>query len=463
MIYLERVNWFLSGTVLPVLLVFVGLYLGFRLKFFYILHPLKVIKALKAQGKGEGTSPFKALSMALAGTLGVGNISGVAAAITAGGAGAVFWMWVSAFVAMSIKYAEVYLAVLYRKAERKGKGIVYRGGAPHYIKEGLSKITAKEFAGAVSVFFAFLLVSNSFMTGNIVQINAAASAVPKIPPVIVGIIIGAVVLVVVAGGVSRIGDFTVRVIPFLSALYIVLSVYIILSNIREVPAVFEKIFREAFSLRSAGSGLLGYGIMRAVRFGVTRGIFSNEAGSGTAPTAHASANTKSPHHQGCFGIFEVFSDTIVLCTMTALVVLLAEMKFPCLTSGLDGIPLSVSAYGAFCGTVGEYTIAVSVVIFALATIICQNFYGLEALDFFGEKKSRRHLYILVSFAATVVGAVISSNLMWQLADLQISLMTVLNTLIVFVLSDEVTRGETFRKVSPHPFKTFERGKRTNVL
>ncbi|MBE6563553.1 MAG: sodium:alanine symporter family protein [Ruminococcaceae bacterium] len=457
MAYLEKLNSFLSGSVLPVLLILTGLYLGCRLKFFYLLHPLKLFKTLKEAGRGEGTSPFKALSMALAGTLGVGNISGVAAAITAGGAGAVFWMWVSAFAAMGIKYAEVYLAVLYRKAERKGTDIIYRGGAPYYIKEGLSKITGKKTAGAIGAFFALLLVSNSLMTGNIVQINAAASAVPKISPVMVGIIIGAVVLAVVAGGVSRIGDFTVRVIPFLSVLYIVLSIYIILSNIREVPAVFEKIFSEAFSLRSAGSGLLGYGIMRAVRFGVTRGIFSNEAGSGTAPTAHASANTKSPHHQGCFGIFEVFADTIILCTMTAFVVLLAKMKFPRLTSGLDGIPLSVRAYGAFCGSVGSWTIAISVVIFALATIICQSFYGIEALDFFGGKKRRRVLYILVSFIATVIGSVISSNLMWHLADLQISLMTAVNTLIVFVLSDEVIRGETFRKVSPHPFKTFERG------
>ncbi len=437
MIYFERINSFLSGSILPVLLISVGVYLGIRLKFFYVFHPLKLLKALKEGGVEGGTSPFKALSMALAGTLGVGNISGVAAAITAGGAGAVFWMWISAFAAMSIKYAEVYLAVLYRRWAFEKGSAVYKGGAPYYIKEGLSTKFGKNVAAKLAAFFALLLVSNSLLTGNIVQINAAASVTSKVPPLLCGAVVAVIVLAVVAGGVSRIGDFTVKVIPFLSVVYIVLSLYVIFSNVGDVPAVFEMIFKDAFSFKAAGSGIMGYGIMRAMRFGVTRGIFSNEAGCGTAPTAHASANTKSPHHQGCFGIFEVFSDTVVLCTMTALVVLLARMKMPYTVEGLDGIPLSLRSYGAFCGKVGEWAIGVSVIVFALATIICQSFYGIEALDFFGDKKSRRSLYIAVSFAATVIGSVMSPNLMWHLADLEISVMTIINTIVVFVLSDEV--------------------------
>lgn len=443
MIYLERINSCLSGVLLPLLLIAVGLYLGVRLRFFYFFHPLKLVKTLKEAGEGGGTSPFKALSMALAGTLGVGNISGVATAITAGGAGAVFWMWVSAFAAMSIKYGEVYLAVTYRKIKIENGKTRYRGGAPYYIKEGLSKYTGERIAGVIASAFAVFLVINSFLTGNIVQINAAASVSEKIPNYVWGIVIGIIVFAVVAGGGNRIGDFTVKIIPVLSVLYIVLSLYVIFSNVSAVPPLFAKILREAFSFKAVGGGILGYGITRAMRFGVTRGIFSNEAGCGTAPAAHASANTKSPHHQGCFGVFEVFCDTVVLCTMTALVILLADLD------GVDGIALSVNAFGKFCGTAGEVIIGASVVIFALATIICQSYYGIEAISFFAEKKSLTRLYVILSFGATVLGSVISSKLMWQIADLQIALMTVVNTLVVFILSDEVIFGEgAFEKAPP---------------
>lgn len=447
-VYLEAVNVLLSGAVLPVLLMLVGIYLGARLKFFYILHPVRLVRSLREAGEGGGTSPFKALSVALAGTLGVGNISGVAAAITAGGAGAVFWMWVSAFAAMSIKYSEVNLAVRYRKTYTDNGKTRYRGGAPYYIKEGLSDKTGTGFSGGLAAFFAILLVINSLLTGNIVQINAAASVSQRIPPIAVGVITAAAVLLVVAGGVSRIGDFTVRVIPFLSAVYVGLSLYIIFTNISGVPFVFERIFKEAFSFEAAGGGILGFGITGAVRFGVTRGIFSNEAGCGTAPTAHACANTKSPHHQGCFGIFEVFCDTVIFCTMTATVILLAQERTG--ASGLDGIPLSMHSYGVFCGALGEALIGISVVIFALATIICQSYYGIEALDFLGKKKSRRRLYILMSFGATLIGSVMSSRLMWQLADLEISVMTVINSLAVFVLSDQVIKGRELVKKDPFP-------------
>ena len=328
--------------------------------------------------------------------------------------------------------AEVFLAVKYRETESTPDGERYHGGAYHYMKKGLSRYVGRRGASAVASVFALFLVSNSVLTGNIVQVNAAASVYGGIPKIVCGAMIAVTVLAVVAGGAKRIGDFTVKVIPFLTVLYVVLSMYIILTNAGRIGQVFSEIFKGAFSFRAAAGGAAGYGISRAVRFGVTRGIFSNEAGCGTAPTAHASANSFSPHSQGCLGIFEVFCDTIVMCTMTSLVILLAGV------TGTDGIPLSMDSYGVFCGAVGRAAIGISVVIFALATVICQEFYGMEALSCLGGGRRGIKIYIALSFGATLIGSVMSPGAVWQFADLEIALMTIVNTLCVFILSDEVS-------------------------
>ena len=429
--FFESANSILSGMILPVVLIGAGIYLAIRLRFFYIVHPAKTAKAIASAGRGGGTSPFKALTVALAGTLGVGNISGVATAIVAGGAGAVFWMWISALAAMSVKYAEVFLAVKYRRSRKTARGKEYYGGAYYYMKEGLSSSLGRRGAAAVASLFACLLVSNSLLTGNVVQINAAASVFEGVPKIAVGVAVAVTVGIVTVGGAKRVGDFTVRVIPFLTVVYCALSLWVIITNAPFLGEVFSRIFREAFSFRSAVGGVAGYGVLRAVRFGVTRGVFSNEAGCGTAPTAHASANAKSPHDQGCLGIFEVFCDTILMCTMTALVILLSGV------TGLDGIPLSMESYGAFFGDAGRIAIGVSVVVFALATVICQEYYGIEALTSLGGKRCAKYIYLAVSFGATLAGSVMPQGAVWALADFEIALMTVINTLAVFILSDEV--------------------------
>lgn len=429
--FFESANSILSGLILPVVLIGAGIYLAIRLKFFYIVHPVKTARAIASAGRGGGTSPFKALTVALAGTLGVGNISGVATAIVAGGAGAVFWMWVSALAAMSVKYAEVYLAVRHRRSRETGHGREFYGGAYYYMKEGLAAPLGKRGAGLVASLFACLLVSNSLLTGNVVQINAAASVFDGVPKIAVGAVLAVAVAAVTVGGARRVGDFTVRVIPFLTVVYCALSLWVIAVNAPRLGEVFGLIFREAFSFRAAAGGAAGFGISRAVRFGVTRGVFSNEAGCGTAPTAHASANVKGPHEQGCLGIFEVFCDTILMCTMTALVILLSG------ASGVDGIPLSMASYGAFFGKAGRIAIGVSVVIFALATVICQEYYGIEALSSLGGGKRAKYVYLAASFAATLAGSVMPQGSVWALADFEIAAMTVINTLAVFILSDEV--------------------------
>ena len=415
---MELINTYLSGYIMPLLLMGCGIYLGIKLRFFYLLHPLKTLRTLKDGAAGGGVSPFRALSQALAGTLGVGNMTGVATAICQGGAGAIFWMWVSATLAMSVKYFEVYLAVKCRRRGTEG----YFGGAMYYIKDIFSKRFPK-VAPFLGGGFAVLCIINSILTGNIIQVNSAAGAFPKIHPIIIGAALSSLVLPVALGKGKRVSGVTFALIPVLTAFYTGASLFVIIPNLSRIPEVLEEIFKGAFSLKSAGGGALGYMVMRAIRFGTTRGIFSNEAGSGTSPTAHAEANTKSPHHQGCFGVFEVFCDTILLCTMTAFVILLSDGT----KRGLSGIGLTLYAFSSQAGREVGLLVGVSVILFAYATVICQISYGAVALRSITKRAVFYRAYLILSIAATVIAPFVQEGIMWQAADLVISLMTALNT------------------------------------
>lgn len=423
---LNNINEILSGAIMPVLLMGAGLLFSARLKFFQILHPIRFFRTLKSGFGGGGQTPIRAMSIALAGTLGVGNIAGVASAIVAGGAGAVFWMWVSATLAMAVKYAEVALAVTHR---RRGEGGWY-GGAMYYIADTVSPV----LGGA----FAVLCIVNTIVTGNVIQANAAASVYSDtVPPIAVGIAMCVLALAVTVGPVKRISDVTIRLIPFLSAVYVALSLGIILLNAGRLPEVFGEIFSSAFDLRAVGGGVGGYGISRALRFGVTRGLLSNEAGCGTAPIAHASADTDSPHKQGVFGIFEVFVDTIVVCTLTAVVILLLP-DF----GGEDGVRLSVLAYRTFAGKIAGHVISASVILFAYATVVCQSYYGVVTLGYFTKSAAAKNAYLFVFAASCVIGSVIAPPVMWGLADLCVSLMTVLNVaVLLYLFADRKRRKE----------------------
>lgn len=414
---METINTFLSGMLMPVLLIGTGIWFAMRLRFFYIFHPIRFARTLAQAHKGGGISPFRALSQALAGTLGVGNMAGVATAIVAGGPGAIFWMWISALCAMSVKYAEVRIAVEHRRSDGKG----FYGGAMYYIKDVLCKKLPR--VGAVAGGgFALLCVVNSLLTGNIVQMHAAASVFPWLPPMILGGIVAALAFVIACGGAGRVSEVTMGLIPLLSGAYMLISMVILIRNGDRLTQVLQEIFTCGLSLRAAAGGVTGFTITRAIRFGVTRGIFSNEAGCGTSPTAHAAANTKSSHHQGCFGIFEVFADTIVLCSMTAFVILLSDG----VERGLDGIPLTLYAYTALAGKGAGIFIGISVILFAFATVICQTQYGAVAIGYFTRKRGPYRLYLALQALASICGTVIAEGLMWQVADLTISLMTALN-------------------------------------
>ncbi len=412
---LSYINNVILGPILPILLLMSGAFLLIRLRFFIFVHPIRIIKSLFSKKSGE-ISPFKAACVALSGTLGVGNIAGVAAAIYSGGAGAIFWMWVSAFFAMIIKYAEVCIAMVYKK---NGKG-----GASYYIEKGLKN-------RPLAVIFAVITVISSLSVGNIVQSSAAAEAMKSsfgLPKLAVGTVFAVITLYLLRNGVKSIAGFSSTVIPILSAGYVVLSFAIMIKNADMLPSVLGRIVGEAFDVRAAHGGILGFFTAASVRYGASRGILSNEAGCGTAAYAHASADN-SPCEQGFFGIFEVFVDTVLLCTMTAFVVLIA---FP-QNMPLSGMAAASMAYGII-GSLGGDFISISSAIYAVASVVCWSFYGTEGLVYLGASPKVIRGYVTVYSLMGVVGACTAPALVWEIADLSVSVMALINTVCICLLS-----------------------------
>jgi len=446
---------FLCGILTPLVICIGGLIFSFGIGIRRILSPKRFLSVLCDTSKETGTSPFVSLTMALAGTLGVGNITGVAAAIVAGGAGAVFWMWAGAILSMSIKYGEVALAVKYRRK----RGNEYRGGTMYYISDGLGRrFPGRSFALLGGV-FSLLCVMNSLITGNIVQANSAAVVVPMLPKGVAGAVLATLVGISVFFGIHRIGRITSCLIPILTGVYFALSVCIIVMNCREIPSILGDILKSAFRFRSVAGGAVGITAREAIRFGITRGIFSNEAGCGTSPTAHASADTKSPFHQGCFGIFEVIADTLILCTVTAFVLLIADRRFG-LLSGIRGegdAAVTLHAFSALVGdTAGGWVygvLALSVVLFAYATILAQMYYGTVAVEYITMSRLAKWGYLLLSVCCAFFGAVMEADIMWDLADLAVCVMTVINITVLLILRREIYGTVERRK------KWGEKGKR----
>jgi len=416
---LEILNRFLSGIIMPTLLIALGIFFAMKLKFFYILHPVNTIRTMIKNQKGG----FRSLTVALAGTLGVGNIVGVASAILMGGAGSIFWMWISALCAMSLKYAEVYLSMIYRKS----KNGQFYGGAPYYIKDGLKNKLGFKGSYALSCMFAFLCVINSLTTGNLVQINSVSNLLP-ISPLTFGIIFTFLAFLAIIGGIKRISKITSVLIPVLSITYILVCLIALFMNFGKIPNMITLIFKDAFSFKCAAGGFCGYGISASLRYGVSRGVLSNEAGCGTSPCAHASSDSNSPHGQGCLGIFEVFVDTVVLCSLTAFVVLLSGI-----TDVSSPMELVLSAFEKYLGGFGASVVLILCVLFAFATVICQFFYGIESLSYLTKKWVGKRVFTLVFCGVLLIGSVIPMDLMWQISDLAIAVMTILNLICLFLL------------------------------
>ena len=420
----------LCGIVLPLSLIIIGIFFSIKFKLFYIFHPIRTLKDMLG-GQSDG---IRSLCVALAGTLGVGNIVGVASAIVTGGAGSVFWMWISAFCAMSLKYAEVYLAMRFRQS----KNGEYYGGAHYYIYYGMNKKLGKMAAYFLSCTFALFCVINSLTTGNLVQVNSVSALLP-LSSILFGLAFSLLSFIIIIGGIARIRKITSFLIPLLSFIFIFACAYILLVNLSRLGDIFSLIVKEAFSKKAAVSGFCGYGISEAIRYGVNRGILSNEAGCGTSPIAHASSKTQSYHSQSCLGILEVFVDTILLCTLCAFVILLYGFN-----DGANPMETVLNSFEFYLGDFGKYLIIVLSISFALATVICQFYYGIESLKYISRKKMSSLIFILTFSATTVIGAIIPMSIMWKISDLTITFMTLFNLTILILLRKEIPSGSNLK-------------------
>lgn len=420
------------GPPMLLLLVGTGLYLTILLKglqFRALPHALKLIWA-KDHGHEGDISHFAALMTALAATVGIGNIVGVATAITLGGPGAIFWMWMTGLVGMATKYSEAVLAVKYREKGEHGM----RGGPMYYISKG---------AGLpwLGTLFAIFTACAAFGIGNMTQANATAKIFETtfhIPTQVTGIVLTLLTGLVILGGIKSIGKFTSLLVPFMIVGYVGASLLVLGLNIQEIPHAFGLIFSSAFSPSAATGGFAGATVAAAMRYGISRGVFSNESGLGSAPIAAAAARTQDPVTQALVSMTQTFIDTLVVCTMTALVILTADSW----TQGIAASSLTSASMAETLGHTGSVIVAISTALFAYSTLIGWNYYGEKAVEYlFGEKSIKP--YRVVFTVAVMIGATVSLAFVWNFSDLMNGMMAIPN-LIGLLLLSKVIKDETNR-------------------
>ncbi len=406
---LTTINSFVWGQFMLMILVGTGVILTIILRFINIRKlpaSIKLVfKSIKPEEKEGDITPFQALTTALSATVGTGNIAGVATAITLGGPGAVFWMWVCAFFGMATKYSEAVLAVKYRRTLVDG---TISGGPMEYISRGLGL----KWLGIV---FAVFGVIASMGIGNMVQSNSVALAFSEafgIPNITTGIVLSILTAAVILGGIKRIGNVTAKIIPLMALFYVGFALIILITNITEIPQIFGIIFKHAFTPCAAGGGFAGAAVSQAVRFGFARGIFSNEAGLGSSPIAHAAAQTDSPVRQGLIAMTEVFIDTIIICSMTAFIILLSTDVWQ---SGLESSALTAHAFNTFLPGIGKYIVAISLSAFAYSTLLGWSYYGEECIEFLLGIKAR-FPYRIIFCGLIIAGAYAEVKLVWDFSD-----------------------------------------------
>jgi AGCS family alanine or glycine:cation symporter len=427
----DTINGLVWGPYMLVLIVGTGIYFTVRTnfvsiaKFGYVMKNT-IMKMFDKTKVGEGEiTPFQALATALAATVGTGNIAGVATAIAIGGPGAVFWMWVSALFGMTTKFAEVVLAIKYREKKEDGRFV---GGPMYYISKGLGM-------NWLAVLFAIFGAIAAFGIGNMVQANSVAASMEAtfgINKLVTGIILAIIAAAVILGGLKRIAQVTERLVPFMAVFYIIGALVIIIINIGKLPAAFGQIFGAAFTGTAAVGGFAGSTIMMAARYGVARGVFSNEAGLGSAPIAHAAATTDHPVRQGMWGIFEVFADTLVICSLTAISILVTGVW----TSGKTGAALTTMAFNKGLPGPGGVIVAIGILLFAFSTLLSWAYYGERCAEYvFGSKINMA--YRIIWIPLIVVGAIGGLEFIWSLADTLNGLMAIPNLIGLLGLSGVV--------------------------
>ncbi len=397
---------------------------------------------------------MKALSIALAGTLGVGNIVGVATALYLGGAGAIFWMLFSALVAMVLKYAEIVLALRHRRFDAEGHP---EGGAPYYIRDGLTAMGLPKAGRCLGWIFAFLCLVNTFTMGSMLQANAVAGALHqgfRIPLWLTGTVVALLCFPVLKGGASRIASVTEKLVPLMTAVFLALCLGVLVLRRERIGDAVGMIFAEAFDFSSMGGGILGFFSSLGVRYGVMRGLVSNEAGCGTAPMAHATAETNDPAEQGILGLVEVFVDTVLLCTVTALAILVSDSGPNAF--GADGVRTAQAAFSSVLGDWAGWLFAISVLCFGIATIFCWAHYGMTSLNSILPPKEKgrgqgQGVFRCAFALSVLLGAVVAPSGVWWLADGALAVMTIINLLILLLMHREVTE-ETKRFMDKKPRK-----------
>ncbi|MGI6071706.1 MAG: alanine/glycine:cation symporter family protein [Lachnospiraceae bacterium] len=464
-------EWAWSYPLL-ILLVGTGLFLSIRLGFAQFRrfgHAMKntagKIFDKSTAGKGEVT-PFQALTTAMAATVGTGNIVGVTGAIVLGGPGAVFWMWISALIGMCTKFCEVVLAIRFRERNKAGDWV---GGPMYYIKNGLGRNW-----GWLGFLFAVFGGLSAFGIGNATQVNSIAEAIStaidalggntsadmlhflgfdfKLSYLIIGIVVAIIVAVVIIGGIKRIGSVTEKMVPFMAIIYIIAALIVIFTDIRFVGQVFKMIIQGAFSPQAALGGAFGITVLTSIKRGVGRGCFSNEAGLGSAPMAHAASSETDPVKQGLYGIFEVFVDTIVICSLTCLTVLTAYCAGGTTFNWGEGggaAVVSMALGSVLSSGVGALVLAVCLSLFALSTILSWSLYGVRCCEYiFKGSKVASTIYKIVFVIFVIVGSTLKLNDVWAIADILNALMAIPNLIALILLSPEIVRlsREYFAKV-----------------
>lgn len=455
--FLDGIAW---GPWMLILLVGTGIYLSWKVNFlqfrkfgYTMKHTIGKIFKKQSAGDGEVT-PFQAVTTALAATVGTGNIAGVTGAIAVGGPGAVFWMWISALFGMVTKYAEVVLAVRYRERNAKGD---YVGGPMYYIKNGLGPKWKW-----LAVLFSLLGAMAAFGIGNMTQVNTIAGSINTaidafggntqaaavslfgqtvpVSSVVVGMLVAVIVALVLFGGIKRIGSVTEKLVPFMALIYIVCALVVVLFNIDHLGRIFAMIFEGAFSPKAALGGAFGITLITTIQKGVGRGVFSNEAGLGSAPMAHAASSETDPVKQGLYGIFEVFMDTIVICTLTALTLLCGVESGVEIAWGQSaGAELISASFATVFGSkMGAFTVALGICLFALSTTLSWALYGSRCFEFlFGTKVVP--IYQVLFVLIIVIGATLKLELVWDIADTLNGFMAIPNLIALLALSGVVAK------------------------
>lgn len=425
--FFKALDSFVWGVPLLVLLVGTGIYLSTRLRLLQVLKLPLAFKLIFAEDKGEGDiSSFSALATALAATVGTGNIVGVATAIKAGGPGALFWMWIAAFFGMATKYAEGLLAIKYRTKDANGE---VSGGPMYYIINGMGKKWKP-----LAIFFALAGILVAFLgIGTFSQVNSITASLKNSfnwSPQIVSILIAIVVAVIIFGGIQSIAKVSEKLVPFMAAAYIIATLIVIFMHYNHIIPAIEQIFSGAFTGTAAVGGFAGSVVKEAIQNGIARGVFSNESGLGSAPIAAAAAKTHEPAEQGLISMTGTFIDTLVICTLTGLSILVTG-KWT--VKGLEGAPLTQSAFATVFGNIGVLVLTLCLVLFAFTTILGWSYYGERCFEFlFGVKHINIYRSIFIIMVA--LGGFLELDLIWTIADIVNGLMAIPNLIALLALS-----------------------------